>query len=240
MKANKLHIGLAVIGLMFVTHSLTVTNADSYTSLDGEHLKASIVESVVDATLTTEQNDTTSDKTNLMKTVLTSESEGIIKTQEVELQTKYQEEKEQAAAEAESQRLAEEEAQRVAASAVYVNKLNNSLKGVLSGYGQYFYDTCQAYGVDPYLAGAISMYETGWGSSTLAVNQNNVGGMRYAGEWLTFGSLERGIEAFIRNIANNYVAYGMTTPATMVNKYAEGSATWVFSVNSIYSIIANS
>ena len=222
-KAKKLHIGLAIAAVLLGAHSLIVTDADSYTAVEGDHLKDSIVETVV-ATNT----ETTESKTlNLMAVVIAETSDESINNEELKLQEEYLKAK------------AEEEAQaaeyaRIESSRIHVNKMNKVLSGKLSGYGQYIYDRCQEYGVDPYLAVAISMYETGWGNSNLAITQNNFGGMRYAGVWLSYSSIEEGLDAYIRNLSRNYVAWGLTTPESMVNKYAEGSSTWVSSVNAIY------
>ena len=125
------------------------------------------------------------------------------------------------------------------------SQLEKSMRGVLSGNGIYYAKYSIEYGVDPYLALAISSYETGWGSSSLAVSCNNVGGM-VAGQttcstsrFAKFYSLEEGIEAHIRNIYNMYYAYGMTTPYEMQYRYAGGSTTWAGRVTWFYNYIKN-
>ena len=111
------------------------------------------------------------------------------------------------------------------------NKLNRNLKSTLSGYGETFASFALAYNVDPYLALAIVLHETGCGfgtCSTLASKCNNIGGMRGnrgCGGYAKFATLEIGIEAFFRNLADNYYKKGLTTPQTIGKKYAE-SSTW--------------
>ena len=117
-------------------------------------------------------------------------------------------------------------------------KLDASLHSDLSGYGASFAKYSIEYGVDPYLAVAISLHETGcvWTCSALVRNKNNVGGMRGNGGWLSFESLDAGIEAMIRNLSRNYIAYGLTTPEAIGPKYAM-SATWAEKINNyIYKI----
>lgn len=116
-------------------------------------------------------------------------------------------------------------------------KLNRYLKSNLSGMGMVYASKSIELGVDPYLAVAISMHETGckWGCSKLTRECNNVGGMKGkpscgSGSYRKFDTLEEGITKFIENIANNYYAYGLTTPEAMNHKYAE-SKTWATKVN---------
>ena len=45
------------------------------------------------------------------------------------------------------------------------------------------------------------------------------------GSYAAFSSLDEGIEAMIRNLANNYINVGLTTPETIGRKYA-ASETW--------------
>ena len=124
-------------------------------------------------------------------------------------------------------------------------KLNNSLSSTLSGYGMSFAKYSIQYGVDPYLALAITLLETGckWGCSSMVTKCNNVGGMKGAGSCLgtsyaTFQSLDAGIEAMIRNLANNYIQKGLVTPEQINTKYAT-SSTWAYKVNNYINVIRN-
>lgn len=74
-------------------------------------------------------------------------------------------------------------------------------------------------GVDSNLSLAIAKLETGYFSSDGFMYSNNVGGMKMNGKLMQFESIEDGIVAFVKNIADNYVAIGMSTPHEMASKY---------------------
>lgn len=111
-------------------------------------------------------------------------------------------------------------------------KLDRSLNSNLSGYGYKFASRSLELGVDPYLSVAIVLHETGcsWSCSSLVVNKNNVGGMVSGGSYISFASLDEGIEAFLNNLYRNYYAYGLTTPEQINTKYAT-STTWSEKIN---------
>lgn len=125
-------------------------------------------------------------------------------------------------------------------------KLNRSMKSTLSGYGQKFAELSLDYGVDPYVALAIVLHETGCYSgkcSTLTSQCNNIGGMKGSpgcgGAYARFSSLEVGMEAFIENLSRNYYKQGLTSVEQIGKKYAEGN-TWATKVNNyILKIKAN-
>lgn len=123
------------------------------------------------------------------------------------------------------------------------SKLERSLKNELSGKGYLYASYSLEKGVDPYLAVAISLEETGcnWNCSRLVRECNNVGGMKGkgCGSYGAFPTLDDGIKAFIDNIARNYVAYGLTTADTMNPKYAANPA-WSTNVNAYITRIKNS
>lgn len=118
------------------------------------------------------------------------------------------------------------------------DKLNRSLKNELSGYGYLYASYSLEKGVDPYIAVAISLHETGCNGhcSKLMVTCNNVGGQKGSprcgsGSYKQFDTLEDGIKGFIDNLSKNYFGMGLNTPELMVNKYAEGSDSWAGKVN---------
>ena len=90
-------------------------------------------------------------------------------------------------------------------------KIDRFLSSDLAGMGYAYAKYSIELGVNPYLAVAISMHETGctWGCSYLARECNNVGGQKGSGcgEYQAFDSLEDGIYGFILNIKNKYVDY---------------------------------
>lgn len=122
------------------------------------------------------------------------------------------------------------------------DKLNRSLNSNLSGYGNFVATYALEKGVDPYLATAIMLHETGctWECSTLVKQCNNVGGMKGSGcgSYGYFNTLEEGIQRFIDNIYNNYYAYGLTNANLMGNKYAEDPE-WSRKVNAHIEKIKN-
>ncbi len=118
------------------------------------------------------------------------------------------------------------------------DKFNRILKSTLAGTGYYFAKYAIDYGVDPYIAVAITLHETGCnnGSCSSKVTKcNNVGGMKGSpscngGSYKAFATLEEGIKGFIHNLKKNYYDKGLTTLEQMNTKYAS-SKTWATQVN---------
>ena len=122
-------------------------------------------------------------------------------------------------------------------------KLDRSLKNELSGYGRLYAEYTLETGVDPYIAVAISLHETGCNGtcSTLMRECNNVGGQKGSpvcgsGGYRGFATLEDGIKGFIDNLSQNYFGIGLNTPELMNSKYA-ASTTWATQVNNYVSMI---
>lgn len=118
-----------------------------------------------------------------------------------------------------------------------VDKLNRSLNSTLSGKGEAFANYALKLGIDPYLAVAIVLHETGckWNCSTLLKQCNNVGGMKGSPgcngtSYKYFESLDAGIYSFMVNLKTNYYDKGLTTAELMNKKYAT-SQTWATKVN---------
>ena len=113
-------------------------------------------------------------------------------------------------------------------------KLDRVLHSTMSGKGNLIATYTLEVGVDPYLATAIILLETGCNSSCSRMVNTcyNVGGMKGSGcgAYASFPSLDDGIKAFIDNLNRNYYSYGLTTPETMGPKYAE-SKDWPIKVN---------
>lgn len=116
-------------------------------------------------------------------------------------------------------------------------QLNRSLNSTLKGQGELIASYSLSKNVDPYLATAIMLHETGcsWNCSTLVTSCNNVGGMKGSpscgnSSYKAFATLEDGIKGFIDNLATNYYSYGLTTPELMNSRYAE-STVWASKVN---------
>lgn len=122
-------------------------------------------------------------------------------------------------------------------------KLNRSLKSTIAGKGDVFASYSLERGVDPYLAVSIMLLETGcnWSCSSLMRKCNNVGGQKGSpscdgGSYKSYPGLDEGIKGFIDNIADNYYAYGLTTPEAMNKKYA-ASDMWAIKVNNYISSV---
>lgn len=103
--------------------------------------------------------------------------------------------------------------------------LNKSLTSTITNKGYLIASYSIEKGVDPYLATAIILHETGckWGCSYLVRECNNVGGQKGngCGSYSYFNSLDEGIMAFVDNLSRNYISYGLTTPEEINPKYAE-------------------
>ncbi len=115
-----------------------------------------------------------------------------------------------------------------------VEMLEKSLNSILSGKGNLIASYSLEKGVDPVMATAIMLHETGckWNCSYISTNCNNVGGQKGTGcgSYRYFNTLDEGIMGFIDNLSNNYINYGLTTPDLINPKYAEDPA-WSAKVN---------
>ena len=113
-------------------------------------------------------------------------------------------------------------------------KLDRVLHSTMAGKGNLIATYTLDKGIDPYLATAIILLETGCNSSCSSMVNTcfNVGGMKGSGcgAYASFPSLDEGITAFIDNLYKNYYSYGLTTPETIGPKYAE-SKEWPIKVN---------
>lgn len=119
-----------------------------------------------------------------------------------------------------------------------IDKLNRMLNSTLSGKGEIFATHSLELGMDPYLAVAIVLQETGcqWNCSYLVNACNNVGGQKGSpgcdgGSYKAYSTLDEGIIGYLDNLYYNYYAYGLTTAEAMNPKYAESTA-WAYNVNS--------
>lgn len=115
-----------------------------------------------------------------------------------------------------------------------IQTINNSLNSTISNKGDLIASYSLEKGVDPYMATAIMLHETGckWNCSRLVRECNNVGGQKGSGcgSYSYFNSLDEGIMAFIDNLERNYISYGLITPEQINPKYAEDPS-WAKKVN---------
>ncbi len=117
------------------------------------------------------------------------------------------------------------------------DKLNRNLNSTLSNTGYYFASYYAKTGLDPYLAVAIVLHETGckWNCSKLVRECNNIGGIKGSpkcngGSYRKYDSLEEGIVGYLDMLYKNYYSIGLTTPELINPKYA-ASTTWSEKVN---------
>lgn len=122
-------------------------------------------------------------------------------------------------------------------------KLNKNLKSTLTNTGHYFANYYLETGLDPYLAVAIVLQETGckWTCSKLVRNCNNIGGMKGSpkcngGSYRKYDTLEEGINGYLNMLYKNYYSKGLTTPELINPKYAT-STSWSTNVNSYINTI---
>ena len=122
-------------------------------------------------------------------------------------------------------------------------KLNRSLNSTISGKGYLIASYSLQLGIDPYMATAIILHETGCNGtcSSLVRECNNVGGQKGGpscggGAYKAYATLDEGIMGYLDNLYRNYYAYGLTTPETIGPKYA-ASPTWASQVNNYIALI---
>lgn len=126
-------------------------------------------------------------------------------------------------------------------------KLNKSLNSTVAGKGELFASYSLQVGVDPYIAVAIMLHETGckWNCSTLVQKCNNVGGQKGtprcgSGSYKAFDTLDDGIRGYLDNLNKNYFSQGLNTPETIARKYTGHSGTeWITKVNNYIEEIKN-
>ena len=128
-----------------------------------------------------------------------------------------------------------------------IDKINSNLNSTLKNKGEFIVSYAMEKNVDPYLATAIILHETGCSSncSKLVKKCNNVGGQKTKGaqcpgsSYGKFNTLDNGIKAFINNLSKNYIDKGLTTPKQINTKYAENKA-WHERINWYMNKIKNS
>ena len=266
MKTNQsIKANLAIIILMIVSAFLkpTIVRAETLKSLklsfmtENNLLKSTIVSDEQETPLNIKKLEIEPMNEQLHSNVSSLKIEidieelrqiNIARKKALELEKKKAEEARRKAEEARlAQEKAENDAKAKELTANYGNsisydelvaKLNRSLNSTLSGKGESFAKYATELGIDPYLAVAIVLHETGckWNCSTLLKQCNNVGGMKGSpgcngGSYKAFASLDEGIKAFMTNLYKNYYAQGLTTPETIGPKYA-ASSTWASQVRS--------
>ena len=123
------------------------------------------------------------------------------------------------------------------------DKLNRSLNSTISGKGYLIASYSLQLGIDPYMATAIILHETGCNGtcSSLVRECNNVGGQKGGpscggGSYKAYSTLDEGIMGYLDNLYRNYYSHGLTTPESIGPKYA-ASPTWASKVNNYITLI---
>ena len=106
----------------------------------------------------------------------------------------------------------------------------------------------EEYNIDWKMAVSISAWETGHWTSNLYHNKNNIGGL-YCGEFLSYNSLDEGVDAFVSNLKRNYFDLGLDTLEEIQKKYCPINAAndptglnqyWLGGVTQIYNSLGES
>ncbi|MFJ5716438.1 glucosaminidase domain-containing protein [Neobacillus sp. NPDC093127] len=98
--------------------------------------------------------------------------------------------------------------------------LDSKLKGALKNTGNIFIEAGKKYQISPALLAAISIHETGNGSSNAANYKHNVAGMMGKNGLKTYASVKESIFDMARNLKKNYLDDGKMTIAQIGAKYA--------------------
>lgn len=83
---------------------------------------------------------------------------------------------------------------------------------------------CEDYGIDHKIPIAIAKLETGHFTSRAFLEGNNVGGMSIDEVPMSFDTLEAGVDAFVSNLAENYIAEGYDTVEEIAAKYCPSNS----------------
>ena len=110
-------------------------------------------------------------------------------------------------------------------------------------FSQFLGKACDNLNLNKYYLLAISYLETGMNTSSLALRNNNFGGLRGRGEYYSYTSPEEGIISFILNL-KGYEKYNLADIYELSGIYTHGnkynpSSTWVNSVERYYNEIIN-
>ena len=127
---------------------------------------------------------------------------------------------------------------------VIAKKLDKFLHSTLKGKGKFITEYSISVGMDPYLAAAVMLQETGcyWNCSYLTRVCNNVGGQKgkpscNGGSYRKFNSLDEGLK-FTINKLNSYYKKGLKTPK-QINPHYATSKTWAEKVQRYYNKLKN-
>ncbi|MCF0114161.1 MAG: SH3 domain-containing protein [Erysipelotrichaceae bacterium] len=109
-------------------------------------------------------------------------------------------------------------------------------RGAMSGLQDAFFNTANAYGVDPYLVTAIACHETGYGTSDACNSLNNFGGILTPdySAYRSYETPQAGIDHLCL-LLSWYRDQGRTTIESIGQWYCNGEQLWVQRVTTIYN-----
>lgn len=120
--------------------------------------------------------------------------------------------------------------------------------GVLEGKGNYIVDQAIKYDITPSLAFAILASESGWGKTRGATVNYNPFSLMPNNTLIKFPTIEKGLEAGLKNLNELYIKQGLTTAETIGPKYAPIGASndptglnnnWVKNVKAIQKLLGD-
>lgn len=108
------------------------------------------------------------------------------------------------------------------------------------GVEEMIIEACQWYGIDHQIPVAVAKLETDHFTSQAYQEYNNVGGMSLNEEPIAYATLTDGVDAFVKNLSENYFAEGLETPEAISRKYCPVNADgWARAVREIMEENAN-
>lgn len=136
--------------------------------------------------------------------------------------------------------------QKIPSKEIQIQKINKQLDGALKGKGETFVSYGYKYNVNPYLLAAISIHETGNGTSKAIKDRNNAGGLMGNKGLMYFKTIDSSIEYMAQLLKTDYIDQGLTDIDSIQKKYCPVGATndptnlnihWLPTVSSLYEKI---
>lgn len=94
------------------------------------------------------------------------------------------------------------------------------------GKGDVLRDLEETYGVSAICLLSIWTWESTFGTSSIAINRNNFGGISGGSGYKYFDSIESGMEAQAKLLSENYIEKGYVTYAEIGKKYCPVNPNW--------------
>ena len=104
-------------------------------------------------------------------------------------------------------------------TAEQLNQMLNKKNGVLKNKGDVFIQAQEEYGINAAVLAAICINESAYGTSSLARNKNNVGGVSQGMGFRTYSSVDECIMDMARFLKSGYADKGITTISAVGAKY---------------------